>query len=128
MENTATANERRFNQRHQAAALKVELFPLGWFNISKRKHKAFAQDFSLGGISIVATSKFKAEQKLLINLDCGSHRLQAIPMLVTRCVENNKEYTLALQFNLGDLPNAARTAAFSVLKSIENELKQSVAA
>lgn len=128
MENITSPNERRFNQRYEAAALKIELCTVGWLGVSRKKHKAFAQDFSLGGLSVVSTSKFKVDQKILISLDCGSHRFQTIPMLVTRCTPMNKEYVLALHFNLGDLPNAARTAAFSVLKSIENELKQGAAA
>lgn len=128
METKATSNERRFNQRYDAARLKAEISPVKWFGITTKKHNVLVQNFSLGGISVVSKFKLKAEQKVLVSLSCDNHSLQAIPMLVSRCTENNHEYTLTLQFNLGDLPNAARTAAFSVLKSIENELKQGLAA
>lgn len=128
MKNTATASERRFNQRFDAAALKVDVLPVKWFGITTKKYSAIAKNFSLGGISIVSEHKLKVDQKVLVSLGCDNHRLQAIPMLVNRCVENNNEYDISLQFNLGDLPNAARTAAFYVLKSIENELKQGLAA
>lgn len=128
MENKATVHERRFNQRYDAAALKVDVLPIKWFGITTKKHNGIAKNFSLGGVSIVSEHKLKVDQKVLVSLGCDSHRLQAIPMLVSRCVEKNNEYDISLQFNLGDLPNAARNAAFSVLKSIENELKQSLAA
>ena len=123
-----TSNERRFRQRYAAATLKVEACSIGWFGIPLKKKKAFAVDFSLGGISIVSESKLKPLQKVLITLGCDTHCLQDVPMQVTRCTEQNNEFILALQFNLGDLPEAARTAAYAVLKSIENELKQNVAA
>lgn len=123
-----TSNERRFRQRYDDATLKIEVCPVGWFGITRKKKKAFALDFSLGGISIVCESKFKPEQKVLVTLGCDMHCLQAVPMQVIRCTEKNKEFILALQFNLGDLPEAARTAAYAVLKSIESELKQSAAA
>ena len=128
MENNAVINERRFRHRYDAAALKVEVCPVGWFGITGKKKKAFALDFSLGGISVVSESKFKAGQMVLITLECDMHCLQDIPMQVIRCNEKDKEYVLALQFNLGNLPDAARTAAYAVLKSIESELKQNVAA
>lgn len=128
MDNQATSRERRFNQRYDAAALKVEIAPIKWFGLTAKKHSAFAQNFSLGGVLVVSPVKLKAEQKVSVSLGCDNHRLQAIPMLVSRCLEQGNDYLLTLQFNLGDLPNAARTAAFSVLKSIETELKQGVTA
>lgn len=128
MSNEAKSNERRFNERYAATSIKIEVRPLGVFSFMQKKHSAFAYDFSMGGISIVSQYKLKPEQKVLISLGCDSHRLQAIPMQVTYCIKKNDEYILAMSFNFSELPEAARNAAFSALKSIENELKQSATA
>lgn len=128
MDNNNAKNERRFNQRSTATGIDIEIYTAGWFGLIKRKQRAVALDFGLGGISVVSSKKLKPNQKVFITLDSERHRLQAIPMLVIRCLNNNKGYVSALRFNLSDLPEAARTAAYAAFKSIENELKRSVAA
>lgn len=102
--------------------IEVEIKPCGWLSVHKKKQSASLASFNLSGISLLSTSKLKANQKVLVDLKCAHHCLHGIPMQVLLCDEQQLGFKYNLKFSLDSHPQAARQAALSVLNAIEQHL------
>ncbi|MCA6063945.1 PilZ domain-containing protein [Thalassolituus marinus] len=122
------ANERRFRQRYNASPLTIEVRSLNWLGRPSRPFAAQARNFAIGGMGILTANKLKPGKRLLINLANSDHRLQAIPAVVLRCDQAGDDFICALKFALGELPEPASRAVYTVLQRLEGTLKQPEAA
>lgn len=114
--------EPRSTTKLRTEQLTLCICPLNWFGRPKKTIYGRINNFHLGGLVAYANANFKLEQRLLISIENDDHRLQSIPVVVTRSEALQQGQTYTLKFALGELPEHARITAYSVLKMIENSL------
>ncbi|GGY33179.1 hypothetical protein GCM10011297_02670 [Bacterioplanes sanyensis] len=114
--------ERRFQQRHSAAPLKLTLRRQYWLGLQGRESEAIGRDFSRSGIAVFSQQRWRPGSLVLINLESSDHRLAAVPAELLRCEANGSEYVCALRFRLDHLSDNARQAVDTVLQRLQHTL------
>jgi len=123
-----SGKERRFRQRYDAAALKLEIRAINLLGQPGKRHRAIVRNFSLGGVSILSPLKMREGKKLLLSITSDDHSLQAIPASVIRAEAKDGDYLYAIKFSMGQIPEAASRGAYTVLQRLEVSLKQTMSA